>query len=591
MAIAHIVQKLSIMQSKILREKFIKFFQSKGHKLLPASSLIPTDPSVLLTTAGMQQFKDWFSGEVKPKYGKVVTVQPCFRTSDIEEVGDNSHLTFFEMMGNFSFGYAHLVPSLGARQDKSFGSYFKKEAIDLTYEFLTKDLKINAQRITVTIFPGDKNKNLPLDSESFTSARQIFDDKQILMGSSEDNFWGPTGDEGPCGPTLEIFVDGIEVWNLVFNQYYCDKNRRLKPLALKGVDTGMGLERLAAVMQGEKSVFQTDIYSPILAKIDNLLIESKNVDLPRSALILADHIRGITFLSAEGILPANKQQGYVLRRLIRRAILHGFLLKLKKDFLKELAQVVIAQLGEFYPNLVKNKEQIISVLAGEEDRFLKTLQRGLTEFEKIKNKSQKDKIISGAAAFKLADTFGFPIELTEELAQKDNFKVAREDFAKAMEMQREVARKSQKVSSGSANPKLHTACHLLHQALREVLGPHAKQAGQDVTGEVLRFDFTHPQELTDEQLRKIEQIVNQKIKDKLTVTSKLTTVSQAKKEGAIALFEQKYADKVTLYDIGGYSKELCAGPHVKNTGELGHFKILSEKSAASGVRRIKARLH
>jgi alanyl-tRNA synthetase len=562
------------MESKIIREKFIKFFQKKGHKLLPASSLIPADPSVLLTTAGMQQFKDWFAGKSKAKFKEVVTIQPCFRTSDIELVGDQTHLTFFEMLGNFSFG-----------------SYFKEKAIKLAYEFITQELKISKEKITVTIFPGDNKKNLPLDNESLNAWQKIIPTQKILMGDTEDNFWGPTGDEGPCGPTTEIFVDGVEIWNLVFNEYFKNKDGNLQKLKSQGVDTGMGLERTAAIMQDKKDVFQTDIYLPIIKEINKLTSNNNLTDEGnRSKKIIADHVRGITFLAAENILPFNKQQGYVLRRLIRRAILHGYLLKINKGFLNNLIQIVILQLKNIYPQLAENKNKILENVGQEEEKFFKTLEYGLKEFNKIKNKAGSDKIISGSEIFKLQDTFGFPIELSQELAKKEGLQIEKESFEKALAKQKELSRGSQTFKQGSNNPKLHTTCHLLHRALRDVLGEQVSQAGQDITGDTLRFDFYYNQKVTEDQLKKIEDIVNTKIKVSLPVSSRTTTVAKAKKEGAIALFLDKYGKEVILYAIGDFSKELCAGPHVKNTRELGHFKIISEKSSASGVRRIKAQV-
>ena len=575
------------MKSQEIREKFIQFFKKRGHKILPKAPLVfEEDPSVLFTTAGVQQFRSYVLNPQKAPAKKIVTVQPCFRTSDIDEVGDEKHLTFFEMLGNFSFG-----------------EYFKEEAIKLAWEFLTKELKIPEKKLSVTVFGGDKKDGLPKDEESIKIWQKIIPLKKIILGKKEDNFWGPIGKEGPCGPCTEILWNGLELWNLVFNQYYKTRDRRLKPLKFKGVDTGMGLERLAKVIQDVPTVYETDLYQPIINKILEIANvqqidygRNKNVRFTRRSFneggryirIIADHMKGIVFLAAEGIFPSNKLHGYVLRRIIRRAITFGHLLGIKEKFLTKIAEKVIGNLGSVYPNLIQSKKTIFEVVEREEENFEKTLQHGLKEFEKLK--TQKEKVISGKDAFKLYDTFGFPLELTKELAVTSGLKVDERGFEKEMEKQKKRAKEAQKILKvAKANPKLHTAVHLLHQALRDILGKHVKQAGQDITGEELRFDFTHPAKLTQEELNKIEEIVNQKIKENLPVKSEETTLEEAKKKGAMALFLGKYGEKVTLYSIGDYSKELCAGPHVQSTGELKNFKIISEKSSASGVRRIKAK--
>lgn len=563
-----------MMDSKSLRKKFVEFFTKNSHKHLPASSLIPEDPSVLFTSAGMQQFKFWFSGEQKPKEKNVVTVQPCFRTSDIDLVGDANHLTFLEMLGNFSFG-----------------GYLKRRAIELAWDFIVKELKIPPSRITISVFAGDQT--VPEDKESVEIWKSLgVPAAKIKKCSRVDNFWGPTGDQGPCGPTTELYVDKTEVWNIVFNQYYQDKNGKLKPLKTMGVDTGMGLERLAMVMQKKDNVYQTDLYSPLVSQIEKQ--SKKTKEKVESVRIIADHIRAIVFLISENILPSNKEQGYVLRRILRRAIVHGKLLDLKEKFLTNLADLTIEQLSSEYKQLSQNKEKIKQVISSEEEKFGKTLFRGLNLLGKKIETCGKE--LSGADCFMLYDTFGFPLELTKEICFEKGIKIDKESFQKEMEKQKQRARKSQVKLQGKSNPKLHSACHLLHQVLREILGKSVEQRGQDITGDTLRFDFSYPQKLTDQQIKKIEQIVNEKIKQNLKVGATLTTVKEAKEKGAIALFTQKYGEKVTMYSIEDpktgkvYSRELCAGPHVKETGEIGSFQIVSEKAAGSGIRRIKAKI-
>lgn len=570
------------MNSQTIRQKFLRFFKQKGHKVLLPAPLIVDDPTVLFTTAGMQQFKDYYLSPNKAPARNVVTIQPIFRTSDIEEVGDSSHLTFFEMLGNFSFG-----DSASARRRRD--GYFKEEAIKLAFEFVVKHLKIPKDKISISVFRGDKE--VPQDKESIRLWQKIgLPKSKIKLANRKDNFWGPVGKEGPCGPTTEIYVDNIEIWNLVFNEYYCDENKKLTPLKYKGVDTGMGLERLAAVLQNKKTVYEIDLYQPIIETI------SRQADkkISRSERIIADHIRGIVFLTAEGLLPSNKEQGYVLRRLIRRVLVHGRLLGIKENFIVKLASATLVSLGEAYPFLKKNQKKILETLKKEEERFSKTLDRGLKEFEKLSASARRTspmrdgKSISGKTAFYLYDTFGFPLELTEELAKKRKIKINKKEFEGELKKQRARAKAAKPAKTGAPNPKLHTAVHLLHKALQIVLGSHALQRGQDITGEVLRFDFAHPQKLTTQEIKKIEEIVNQKIKENLSVVTKETTVARAKKEGAMALFLPKYGKTVTQYNINEFSKELCNGPHVKKTGEIGKFKIIAEKSSASGVRRIKA---
>lgn len=548
------------MTSFELRKEFLKFFERKGHKIMPSFSLLPSDPSVLFTTAGMQQFKSYFLGEKSPYGNRVASCQKCFRTSDIEEIGDTTHLTFLEMLGNFSFG-----------------DYFKKEAINWAYEFLFKELKLSLNEAIFTVFEGDKE--VPEDGGSVEIWKKLgVPGNKIKKCGRADNFWGPTGEEGPCGPTTEIHIKGVEVWNLVFNEYYQDRDKKLIPLKQKGVDTGMGLERLAMISQGKSSVFETDLFFP---PIQN-----------RAERIIADHIKGSVFLAAEGILPSNVEKGYVLRRILRRAIRFGRILNLPKNFLIPLAKKVIEIYRDVYPEIKSNQTDILTIIQNEEEKFEKTLERGLKEFEKL---ISKNKNISGIEAFDLYQSYGFPLELTKELAEEKGFKVNKQDFEEAIKKHQEISRAGRETKFGGVGKeatleatKLHTATHLLHQALRQVLGSHVQQMGSDITPQRLRFDFSHPTKITEEEIKKIEEIVNQKIKEDLEVKREEMPYKEAIKSGALAFFKEKYPERVSVYSIKGFSKEICAGPHVKRISELGRFKIIKEESSGAGVRRLRA---
>ncbi len=545
------------MTSKDLREKFLSFFEEKGHKIVSSSSLLPSDPSVLFTTAGMQQFKPYYLGEKSP-YGKnVCSCQKCFRTSDVEEVGDESHLTFLEMLGNFSFG-----------------GYFKEEAIKLAYEFLFKELKLSLEEAIFTVFKGDEN--VPEDKESIEIWKKLgVPENKIQKKGKEDNFWGPTGEEGPCGPTTEIHLKGIEVWNLVFNEYYQDKDKKLTQLPQKGVDTGMGLERLAMIAEGGSSVFETDLFLPIINEIPGENEKAKR--------IIADHVKGSIFLIQESVLPSNVERGYVLRRILRRAIRYGKLLNLPKDFLIPLAQRAIEVYKDVYPELKSNESDILTVIQNEEEKFEKTLEDGLKQFEK------------GLDAFELYTTYGFPLELTIELAKEKGIKINIEEFNEKFKEHQKISRvgAEKKFVGGLADHsektiKYHTAAHLMLAVLRKVLGGEVYQKGSNITAERLRFDFNYPQKLNEEQIRKVEDLVNQKIKEDLPVACKEMSLEDAKKKGAMGVFEEKYGKIVKVYSIGDFSKEICGGPHVKRTSELGNFKITKEESSGAGVRRIRA---
>jgi alanyl-tRNA synthetase len=566
------------MNSNELRKKFLKFFEKKGHKIVPSSSLIPTDPSVLFTTAGMQQFKPYYLGEPCPYGPNVASCQKCFRTSDIDEVGDERHLTFFEMLGNFSFG-----------------GYFKEEAIQYAFEFLFKELKLPLERAKFTVFKGDEE--VPEDRESPRIWQKLGVPKEKIVGMGrEDNFWGPTGLEGPCGPTTEIHIDGIEVWNLVFNEYYKDREGKLTPLKQKGVDTGMGLERLAMISQNKNSVFETDLFEPILKLLSTFNIEHRTSNV-RSQRIIADHIKGAVFLISEGILPSNVERGYVLRRILRRAILHSKILNLPKNSLIEAAKKVIKIYKDIYPEVLSNQADILTVIEGEKEKFEKTLETGLKKLRlQIENcKLRNEKILPGKIVFDLFQSYGFPFEITKEIAKEEGLEVDEKDFQERFKKHQEISRVGAEKKFGGLGKvidynmvKLHTATHLLHAALREILGEKVKQMGSDITPERLRFDFSFDRKLTKEEIKKVEDLVNQKIKEDLEVKREEMSLKDALKSGALAFFKEKYPERVTVYTIGNFSKEICAGPHVKRTSELGIFKIKKEESVGKGIRRIYA---
>ena len=559
------------MSSKELRKKLLDFFKNKDHNIVKSSSLLPNDSSVLFTTAGMQQFKEYYLDKKSPYGNKVASCQKCFRTSDIEEVGDERHLTFFEMLGNFSFG-----------------DYFKKEAIYFAKEFLdTLNLKIDY----VTVFEGDGEIQKDVDSYNVWKELGFSEEKNNLIFKGRDeNFWGPTGEEGPCGPTTEIYINGIEIWNLVFNEYFQDKNKKLTLLKKKGVDTGMGLERLSMIVQNKPTIFETDLFLPIIKEIENqfnLKYENNNYYFR----IIADHIKSAVFLISENIYPSNIERGYILRRLIRRAIRYGKLMNLPSGFLLPLAKKVIEIYKDVYCEIKLSENNILTVILNEEEKFEKTLNKGLKQFEKIAEKKE----ITGEEAFHLYDTYGFPIELTKELADEKNIKVDIGGFYNFFKKHQEVSRKGVEAKFGGIGKnadynatRLHTATHLLQSALREVLGESVRQMGSDINSFRLRFDFSFPRKLTNEELQKIEGIVNQKIKEDLEVKREEMSYEKAIRSGALSFFKEKYPPKVSVYSIGDFSKEICAGPHVKKTSELKKFKIIKEESSGANIRRIRA---
>lgn len=596
------------MSSEEIRESFLKFFEVKGHKIVPSSSLIPDDPSVLLTTAGMQQFKRYYTGELNAlvDFGsqRTASCQKCFRTSDLEEIGDKIHLTFLEMLGNFSFGPV----GTDNPEDFSTNGYFKRSAIHWAYEFMTGILEIPAQRIRVSVFGGDNE--VPFDEVSYKIWHEeigILEDK-IMMGNRADNFWGPTGDEGPCGPNTEIYVDGVEVWNLVFNEYYQTRNARgsdqrvirgsladqresaLIKLDNPGVDTGMGFERLIAVLQGVDNVFETDIFRDLVSKINEL---APNLD-DRTVRIIADHLRASIFLIAEGIRPSNKETGYILRRLLRRILAYAVKYDIHADLFPASVEIIKEKFGDIYLE-VKEAEIILEVLENEKQKFQEAIGRGIKEIEKYSE-------ITGKEAFYLYESFGLPFELIKELAPKEVVKnLSKKDFDKEFEKHQEISRagvekkfgghgiediKNQKAKSKMT--KLHTATHLLHFALREVLGEEIKQMGSDINPERLRFDFSFNRKITSQEIQKVEDLVNQKIKEDLSVYFKEMPKLEAEKTGALHFFKEKYPEIVKVYFIGPVSAEFCAGPHVEKTSEIGGFKILKEEALGTGIRRIRA---
>ncbi|NLG14657.1 MAG: alanine--tRNA ligase [Lentisphaerae bacterium] len=587
------------MTAAELRRLFIDFFKSHGHAEIKSAPLVPeNDPTCLFTTAGMHPLVPFLLGEKHPAGKRLTNVQKCLRTGDIDEVGDPFHMTFFEMLGNWSLG-----------------DYFKQEAIAMSFEFLTKKLGFDPQNIKVTCFAGDENA--PRDTEAAGIWMSLgIPEKNIYYLGKEDNWWGPAGQTGPCGPDTEMFVPldrpdcgpdcgpacgcgkWVEIWNDVFMQYNKNAEGKYIPLEHPNVDTGMGVERVTAFMQGVKSAYETELFRGIFAKIQEV---SNNPDATfnnRSARIVAEHLRASTFIIGDGVKPSNVDQGYVLRRLIRRAIREARKLGMTEPFASKIAQVVIDEYGDIYPELKHNAEFIVAELNREEEQFGKALENGIKEFTKLIEKfpaNIENKVISGRKAFNLYETFGFPLELTQEMAAEKGFSVDEKGFQEAYAKHQEQSRAGaeQKFKGGladhsDATAALHTATHMLHQALRIVLGDHVEQAGSNITAERLRFDFTHPDKVTPEQLMEVETIVNENIQKNMDVVCEEMSLDEAKKRGAIGLFESKYGEAVKLYTIGDYSMEICGGPHATNTSQLGTFKIQKEESSSRGVRRIKA---
>lgn len=585
------------MTSQELRKKYIDFYISKNHKLISSAPIVPeNDPTCLFTTAGMHPLVPFLLGEKHPAGKRLTNVQKCLRTDDIEEVGDSTHITFFEMLGNWSLG-----------------DYFKDEAIHMSWEFLTKILKLDPDKLAVSCYAGNKKEGIPKDTES-ASIWQSFGLPKERIAYLADNWWGPAGTTGPCGPDTEMFYwiakgkaplhfdpndsNWVEIWNDVLMQYNKTKDGKYEILKQKNIDTGMGLERTLAVIEGEDSIYETELFSPIMDYIKNY---SKKYD-EKSARIIADHMRASVFIIADGVEPSNLDQGYILRRLLRRVIRFANLILLdSKNYLSDLVKIIIENYKEVYPEINYSK-RIIEVIEKEARKFNEALKIGEKEFSKTVNilKNHNQNTISGRMAFKLYESYGLPIEMIEEMSLEENFHLDKKGFYKAYEKHQLLSRKGaeKKFSGGLADnseivTRYHTATHLLHQALRQVLGEHVVQKGSNITHDRMRFDFSHPAKLSDEEKRKVEKIVNDAIQASLPVRVSQMDLKTAKVSGALGFFESKYGKIVKVYTIGVsdrdyFSREICGGPHVQNTSELGKFTITSEKSSSSGIRRIKA---
>jgi len=578
------------MDSAELRNKFLEFFSNHGHAVVPSSSLVPDDPSVLLTTAGMQQFKKYYTGERDPiaDFGSrsTASVQKSFRTSDIDEVGDETHLTFFEMLGNFSFG-----------------GYFKKEAIAYAHDFIANELGLEISYVTV--FKG--SDTVPRDEESIRIWNAL-GVKDVREEGMEDVFWGPTGSSGPCGPTTEIYCrnaagEDVEIWNIVFNEFMSSGSReellagkaKLEPLATKGIDTGMGLERLAMIAQGRKNIFETDLFSPLM---DALPAEMET----RIKRIISDHARGMAFLISDGVRPANKGAGYILRRLIRRAVVYQFLEEKPHTFLEDILKITVQNYRGFYPEL--DEAIVLSVYSEESAKFMNTVQNGLRELKRLES-------IDAISAFKLYESWGLPYEIIKELGKEKASLLTREAFDEEFKKHQEISRAglekkfgghglildTGELKAGNEEElkkvlRLHTATHLLQKALREVLGSEVHQMGSDITPERTRFDFSFPRKMTPEEIKKVEDLVNEAVQKDYPVNFVELPKEEAQKTGALYFFKEKYPENVKVYYIGesldkAWSKEFCGGPHVTRTGEIGRFKIAKEEAVGAGARRIR----
>ena len=581
------------MKAIEIRNKYLNFFQKHGHVVIPSAPLIPeNDPSVLFTTAGMQPLVPYLLGETHPSGTRLTDYQKCVRTNDIEEVGDNRHLTYFEMLGNWSLG-----------------DYFKEESVQMSYDFLTKELNIPAEKLSVTCFAGDEDcERDTVTAECWKKAG--IPEERIYFFGKDDNWW-IAGEEGPCGPDTEMFYDTgkpkcseecnpscgcgkyVEIWNNVFMEFFKDKDGKYTKLKQHNVDTGLGLERMAMLLQGKQTPFETELFAPIMDK----LVELQKVDNIASRRIVAEHLRSSMMITCDGGRPSNVDRGYILRRLIRRMIRHMNKLQISLDELSTLIDINVENLKEMYPALETNKETIKTVLLEEKDKFVKTLTKGEKEFVKEMEtvKAEGKDIIPGTMVFRLYDTYGFPPEVTEELAAENGMKIDKEEFEKLFKEHQEKSRagaeqkfKGGLAGSGEMETKYHTATHLLNAALRVVLGSHVHQRGSNITAERMRFDFSHPAKMTDEEKQKTEDLVNEWIQAAIPVEHKEMQKDEAIKMGAEAMFIEKYGDIVSVYKIGDKSLELCGGPHVSNTSELGRFKIKKEEASSSGIRRIKA---
>ena len=584
------------MTADELRQKYIEFFREKEHAAIPYASLVPeNDPTVLFTTAGMHPLVPFLLGQEHPAGRRLVDVQRCIRTNDIDLVGDDSHLTFFEMLGNWSLG-----------------DYFKPQAIEWSWEFLTSPhwLGLDPARISVSVFAGDGDA--PRDEESAEMWKTVgVPQERIYFLGKNDNWWGPAGQTGPCGPDTEMFYDTgkpctagrgddcsptcscgrfVEIWNDVFMEYNKTADGAYVSLDQRNVDTGMGLERTLQVITGRASVYETEVFIPLIA----LIRDRANQYHERSARIIADHLKASVFIIADGIIPSNVEQGYVLRRLIRRAYRQSRVIGLDQQVLTDLAQIVISLYEKTYPHLATQPEAIVQTIINELAKFSGTLTQGLKIFQKELSLHGQT-MFSGKVAFDLYQTYGFPKEMVAEELQPYNISINEEEWQKAEAIHRELSRKGaeKKFTGGLADHgerevRMHTATHLLHQALRDILGDHVFQKGSNITAERLRFDFSHSRKVTADELHRVEEIVNEKIEAGLPVVRTVVSIDEARDMGAIGLFGEKYGDTVSVYSIGEYSKEFCGGPHVANTRQIGHFKIVKEEASSAGVRRIKA---
>ncbi len=585
------------MTANELRQKYLDFFKSQDHAVISSASLIPeNDPTVLFTTAGMHPLVPYLLGEKHPAGKRLANAQKCIRTGDIDEVGDSKHHTFFEMLGNWSLG-----------------DYFKEQSIRYSWEFLTspKWLNLNPKRLAVSVFRGDEDA--PFDAEAHGIWLKIgIPEKRIARLPKENNWWGPAGTTGPCGPDTEIFYwagdpnqvpesfnddneSWVEIWNNVFMEYNKDTAGKFSPLQQKNVDTGFGLERVLAIMNGLSDNYQTGLFCGLIGKIEELSGHryGENPEVTRAMRIIADHLKAVAFIIGDprGITPSNTDQGYVVRRLIRRAIRYGKQLGIKQNlWTKEIAQVVIGDYQDIYPELSKNQSFILDNFDKEEEKFSQTLEKGLAEFRKISGAK-----ISGEEAFRLYQSYGFPLEMTEELAQEGGLKVDKEGFEAEFKKHQDLSRtasagkfKGGLADAGEETTKLHTAAHLLLAALRQVLGDHVFQKGSNITPERLRLDFSHPGKMTPDEIKRVEELVNGVIAQDFKVVCEELSLEEARKRGAMGVFDSKYGEQVKVYAIDDFSKEICGGPHVSHTGVLGRFKIQKEEASSAGVRRIKA---
>jgi alanyl-tRNA synthetase len=589
-----------------LRQSFLNFFMERGHALIPSAPLVPeNDSTALFNSAGMQPLVPFLLGESHPLGRRLTNVQKCLRTDDIEEVGDASHNTFFEMLGFWSLG-----------------DYWKQQSQRWTLEWFTDVLGLEKERISVTVFAGDEQA--PRDEEAAEVWRELgIPEERIYYLPRTDNWWGPVGETGPCGPDSELFYDTglpacgpdcrpgcscdkyVEIGNNVFMQYNRTPEGTFVPLKQRNIDVGLGLERILSMIQGTEDVYTTDLFQPIVQRIQQLRERSGNKTTlapeqeQRLIRIIADHVRAATFIIADGVVPSNVEQGYIGRRLIRRAVRAGHELGLPTPFTAEVAQAVFERFAPVYPELEQSRAAILSELAREEQRFARTLAKGLRKFEELEERTRAngETTLSGKDVFHLFDTFGFPPSLTEELARERGLQVDMEGFNALFRQHQERSRQgAQKKFAGGladhseATTRLHTATHLLHQALRDVLGPHVHQMGSNITQERLRFDFSHPQKLTPEQVRQVEEIVNRQIQRDLQTRMEVMPLQQALDQGALAFFGERYGDRVKVYSIGDYSKEVCGGPHVQHTAGMGRFHITKVETIGQGVQRIRAEL-